>query len=192
MAKIFCRKRIRLPAWDYASAGFYFVTIVTQDGVHRFGRVVGVAPCGCPVKTECDHVPVMQLSLPGDLIYKWWHKIPKRFINISIDEFAIMPNHIHGIIEIHDHDGQTRTVEGQPQGVAPTAIKLGDIVGWFKSMTTNEYIKNVRAGQFDSFKKRFWQRNYYEHIIRDDDDLNRIQNYIINNPANWKNDDLYL
>ena len=77
---------------------------------------------------------------------------------------------------------------------APTnanARTLGDIICAFKSLTTNEYIQGVKLQKLPSFEKSIWQRNYYEHIIRDDDDLDRIREYILNNPINWETDELY-
>jgi len=73
--------------------------------------------------------------------------------------------------------------------VAPT---LGDVIGAFKSITTNEYIRNVKNKNWVPFNKHFWQRNYYEHVIRDDHDLNRIREYIVNNPAKWEEDEYYV
>jgi len=129
-----------------------------------------------------------------------------------------MPNHFHGIIVIvgaalcgrpglGDHqglggrpglgghpetDGQLKTGQqretGQPHRVAPT---VADIIDWFKTMTTNEYIRNVRQNNWTPFPGKLWQRNYYEHIIRSETELNKIREYTINNPLKWETDENY-
>ena len=82
--------------------------------------------------------------------------------------------------------GQPHGVEkGQPHGVAPT---LGDVVGWYKTMTTNEYIRHVKQDNWKAFTGRLWQRNYFEHIIRNDYDLGRVREYVGTNPKNWATD----
>ena len=76
-------------------------------------------------------------------------------------------------------------------GTRPAPTSLGEIIGAFKSITTNEYIRNVKNNNWQSFDKCLWQRNYYEHVIRDEHDLNGIREYIINNPAQWEEDEYY-
>ncbi len=88
-----------------------------------------------------------------------------------------MPNHFHGIIIIENVDGD-----------API---LGTIIQWFKTMTTNEYIRGVKNLGWQSFDRRLWQRNYYEHIIRNQQDWERIHDYLEANPVNWEKDDEY-
>ena len=94
-----------------------------------------------------------------------------------------MPNHLHGII----------TIVGADPCVCPndehTGSPLHRIIQWYKTMTTNEYIKNVKQNSWPPFKKRIWQRNYYEHIIRNDEELKTIRHYIKNNPLNWECDE---
>jgi len=112
-----------------------------------------------------------------DMLKTFWGKLPIKFPIIQSDEFVVMPNHIHGIIFLN--------VGATPRGCP----NLGDIVDWYKTMTTNVYIKGVKNNQWPPFNDRFWQRNYYEHIIRDEDDLNRIRQYIIDNPIRWDEDE---
>ncbi|MFH1767453.1 MAG: transposase, partial [Patescibacteria group bacterium] len=136
----------------------------------------------------------IQLNEIGNVILKYWQNISKQFPNVTLDKFVIMPNHIHGIIQINDNDWQTHgsaKSDGQTHGSAPTTISIPKIMQWFKTKTTNEYIRYVHAGICQPYEKRFWQRNYYEHIIRDDDDLNRIREYIQNNPVKWHEDELF-
>lgn len=117
---------------------------------------------------------------------------------VAPDVFVIMPNHIHGIVALNTNwipivGAGPRACppqrNGQPQGVAPTTrLSLGDIVYRFKSLTTHKYVQGVLNHQWPSFNKRLWQRNYYEHIIRNEDDYHRISEYIVSNPENWLKD----
>jgi len=175
------RRSIRLKGYDYAQAGAYFVTIVCQ---HRLCLLEPTPVC--------------------DMIRTWWDKLPEKFPVVETDEFVIMPNHIHGIIVITEPEpGQTRGFAptpdanvgahprvrpepGQTRGSAPT---LGRIVQWFKTMTTNAYIRGVKQNGWELFPGKFWQRNYYERIIRNERELNAIREYIENNPARWETDD---
>ncbi|MBR5827382.1 MAG: transposase [Clostridia bacterium] len=101
-----------------------------------------------------------------EMIEKWILKIEDKFVNTKIDCYAIMKDHIHLIVFIND---QTET-------------SLPVIMEWFKTMTTNEYIKGVRAQKFEAFEKKFWQRSYNDHIIRNEKDLEEKRQYILNNP----------
>jgi REP element-mobilizing transposase RayT len=124
-----------------------------------------------------------------------WDKIPLFYPGIGIDEFVIMPNHIHGIILVGappcgrpDPNGQPRE-SGQPRGVAPT-LSLPDVVHRFKTMTTKRYADGVKKHGWPLFPGRLWQRNYWEHIVRDEIELNLIREYIRNNATQWGNDKL--
>lgn len=166
-----CRKSIRLKNYDYSSNGYYFVTICTQKREKLFGEIVGATLCGRP-------------NNPDKIITKWLLELENKFKGIKIDEYVVMPNHIHFIIKrTGGHTGSTGDHTGSP---------LRDIVGWFKTMTTNEYIVGVKCGKFIPFKGRLWQRNYYEHIIRNYDDYISIAEYIQNNPLKWEEDKLYV
>ncbi len=190
------RKSIRLESFDYSSAGAYFVTICTQlRGFEWFGAVTR------------DGV---QLNDAGLIVLEVWNDIPTFYPGIQIDAFVIMPDHVHGIITIepvgvgprarpaHNDDGIPNMVqsdasvihvEGQTQGSAPTvaggSLSLPDVVQRFKSLTTIHYIKGVRERGWTAFEKWFWQRNYWEHIIRDEHDLDVKRNYIFENPTRW-------
>jgi REP element-mobilizing transposase RayT len=147
----------------------------------------------------------MRVNDAGVMVQKWWHESAKKFKNLELDEFVIMPNHFYGIIlivgatlcgcpdicdrpEINAQPSTTghTTEAGQPHRVAPT---LGDFVDWFKTMTTNEYIRNVRQYNWPPFNGKFWQRNYYEHIIKNEKEMDRIRQYIIENPMKWAEDE---
>ena len=171
MQKLHCRKSIRLKNYDYSSNGYYFVTICVQNREKLFGEIVGASLSGRP-------------NNPDKIITKWLLELVNKFNDIKIDEYIIMPNHIHFIIKrTGDHTGSTGDHTGSP---------LRDIIGWFKTMTTNEYIAGVKSGKFIPFKGRLWQRNYYEHIIRNYDDYINISEYIQNNPLKWEYDKLFV
>jgi REP element-mobilizing transposase RayT len=100
----------------------------------------------------------------------WWHRLEEKFEQVGIDEFVIMPDHLHGIILIHEH------------GNTLPATSLGCVVQWFKTMTTNAYIRGVREEDRLPFSSRLWQRGYYDRVIRNEQDLDRIRRYINDNP----------
>jgi REP element-mobilizing transposase RayT len=113
----------------------------------------------------------MEINQVGNIVNFHWQKIPNRFKGIQLGAFVIMPNHIHGIITF------TESIPGQT---------IGKIVGAFKSLTANEFISLCKRNKLPV--KKLWQRNYYDHIIRDEEDYFRIVDYIQNNPKNWEND----
>ena len=191
------RRSIRLRGYDYSSAGAYFVTICTQGREYLFGDIVDGA---------------MYLNGAGQMVAEWWSKLPDKFPGVMLDEYVIMPNHFHGIIVItgtvgappcgcpgspapcgcpslHTTSKSGRPhgagSNGRPHGAAPT---VGDIMDWFKTMTTNAYIAGVKQSGWPPFPGRLWQRNYYERIIRDDGELSGIREYIRLNPVKWADD----
>jgi len=199
MKKRYNRRSIRLNGYDYAQSGLYFVTICCQHRIHYFGHI---------------QYQQMHLNDAGKMVSHEWKQLANRFPNIQLHEYVIMPNHFHAIIEIvgatlvvvrHDesvarHDesvvqnnGQVAQDNGQPQGL-PLPMKnktLGDMVGAFQSITTVEYIRGVKNDDWRRFDKKLWQRNYWDHIIRNELSYNRIATYIKNNPAKWKEDMFY-
>lgn len=178
VTKLPYRKSIRLKNYDYSSNGYYFVTICTQNREKLFGEIVGATLCGRP-------------NNPDKLIVKWLLELENKFKDIKIDEYIVMPNHIHFIIKrTGDHTGLTGDRIGSTGDHAGSPLR--DIIGWFKTMTTNEYIAGVKDGRFMPFKGRLWQRNYYEHIIRNYDDYINIADYIQNNHLKWEEDKLYI
>ena len=184
------RQSIRLKAYDYSQTGLCFITICTQNRLCLFGKIEN---------------GIMLLNDAGGMIEKQWQALMKRFSNMQSEEYVVMPNHIHGIIKLtvgaplvgaqivdvpYKADIQTcsQPQKGQPQGIAPT---VGDIVGAFKSITTNQYIRGVQQNKWSRFDKKLWQRNYYEHIIRDDKSYLKISDYIQTNPSKWLEDRYY-
>lgn len=155
----------RLPGWDYAGAGWYYVTICTYGQACFLGEVVG---------------GLVILSVAGQIVAEEWSKTPQIRANVALDVWVIMPNHLHGIIVINEVETSRRDVStgGLQSG------SLGAIVGQFKAVCT----KRIWAAGYRDFR---WQARFYDHIIRDDGDLNRIREYIQNNPAQWEMDKLY-
>ena len=179
----------RLYGYDYSSPGLYFVTICTKNRVHYFGNIIpvetpnlgvsvphhseDVVPGGTPnlgVSNPLCSIPTfkIQLSEIGQIADTYWNEIPEHFPNVKLDAFQIMPDHIHGIIQIMNTD----------KSCLPKNIGL--IINQFKRICT---IKSQNAGLEFALQPRF-----YDHIIRDEGELQRIRNYIENNPQNWMKD----
>jgi putative transposase len=174
------RRSLRLKGYDYSMAGAYFVTICTQDRACLFGDVTAGG---------------MRLNDAGQTVATLWEAIATRFSGVEIDQFVVMPNHLHGILVLPD--AREATTKEATTRVAPTVgaplvgapARLGDVVGAFKSLATVSYITGVKTHGWPGFRGRLWQRNYYEHIIRDEPALNRVRRYIDENPARWEFDD---
>jgi REP element-mobilizing transposase RayT len=168
------RRSIRLKGYDYAQAGAYFVTILVRDREHLLGEVVDGA---------------VQLSKSGEIVDECWKEIPEHFSDVECDAYAIMPNHIHGVLVVRGVGARHASplqrhplrVSNRPTGPKPSSV--GAIVGSFKSAATNRINRFRRTVGFV-----VWQRNYYEHVIRDEESLNKIREYIIHNPLRWEFD----
>jgi len=172
--KLHNRKSIRLQGYDYTQAGLYFVTICTQNREHLFGKI---------------NDGQLILNEPGKMIEIEWSKLTDRFKNIRLHEYMVMPNHFHAILEIV---GATLVVDPDDK-IAPTIQNgktLGEMVGSFKSITTVAYIHGIKTNNWKCFDGKLWQRNYWEHIIRNEMAHQRIAQYIIDNPIKWEKDKL--
>ncbi len=185
------RRSIRLKEYDYAQVGAYFVTIVTYQRECLLGEIVNEEMC---------------LSKFGLVAKGQWEKLPRRFPNVELSTFVIMPNHVHGIIQIvgesrrvtatnqNNHDGEssrrdptTETTRRAPpieQFGKPVKGSIPTIVRSYKSAVT--YRINLIRGVSDV---PVWQHNYYEHVVRDDKDWDRIHRYIEFNPFMWARDE---
>jgi REP element-mobilizing transposase RayT len=136
----------------------------------------------------------VHLNEAGLLVEALWTDLPARFQGIELDVFVVMPNHIHGIIVLPDGSSVRAPLVGAregpanraPTGAAPT---LGSVIGAFKSQFTVRYIQGVKKDKWPQFDRRVWQRNYYEHVIRDEADLSRIRASIDQNPLQWHLDE---
>ncbi len=178
-AQKYDRHSIRLKDYDYTQTGGYAVTICVQNKECRFGHIEDSE---------------MYMNAAGLMVEKWWLRMAENYENIVLDEYRVMPNHFHGIIFIMDVGADQSVRPPYKQEEKTANLQEGKHVGlplqiqWFKTMTTNEYIRGVNESRWPTFIKRFWQRNYYEHVIRDERDLNRIREYIVNNPLKWELD----
>jgi REP element-mobilizing transposase RayT len=196
--KIHHRQSIRYKGYDYSSPGVYFTTICSQNKSCLFGSVVAT-PCNCSssevsknIRTEtglcriCGNAE-MRLNNAGIMVKDVWNKIPLFYKGFSIDNFVIMPNHIHGILIIEESQSAGG---GQAQGPAPT-LTVSDVIMRFKTLTTKMYIDGVKKHQWKPFEGRLWQRGFFEHIIRNEKELLKIRDYISFNPMKWESDNLY-
>jgi REP element-mobilizing transposase RayT len=162
------RKLLRLKNYDYSSVGYYFVTICVQNKRCLFGKI------------QSEH---MILNTYGNIVKKSWDKLPQMFADIALDEFIVMPNHVHGIIQIVGAAFMTpnNVLQFETQGAINRAPTLGEIVRAFKASSC----RFIHLSGLNNFK---WQRNYYERVIRNDIELNEIRRYIADNPINWNID----
>ena len=143
------RRSIRLRDYDYTQPGAYFITICAHDRACVFGDVVGGE---------------MRLNDAGWMVTNWFNELENHFNVIMCDEFVCMPNHVHFVLQIV---GADRCEHGRTHRSAPTDVRgMPAAVQWFKTMTTNMYIRGVKYDNWPPFNKKLWQRNYYEHIIR--------------------------
>jgi REP element-mobilizing transposase RayT len=185
----------RLKGWDYSSDGYYFVTICTGNRQHYFGEITGGK---------------MGLSEIGEIIKCEWQKTGIIRKNVKLDEFVVMPNHLHGILvieamgvetprrgvstnETHPPTNETHPPTNETHPPVNDTRKpifcgnnwkpntLGSIINQFKSVST----KRIRSIGYKHFE---WQSRYYDHVIRNQQSLDRIRKYIINNPVNWQDD----
>lgn len=139
----------------------------------------------------------MKLNDAGKMIEKWYFELSNKFTDIKCVDHVIMPNHIHFIIHNVGIVGADPCVcpnkKGEHTGRGePVCSPLQNVIQWFKTMTTNEYIRHVKHDGWKPFNGKLWQRNYYEHIIRNEIELNRIREYILNNPLKWESDEEYV
>ncbi len=167
------RRSIRLKDYDYSKAGAYFVTICTRDKGFLFGDIVDGN---------------MILNESGDVVNDTWTWLSNRYPYVDIDTWIVMPNHTHAVIVIEDCRGASgRAPSSGGSRAAPTNPKkvksLGSLIGVFKTVSA-KLINEIMDGK----KESVWQRNYYEHVIRDEDRLLKIREYIINNPLQWRLD----
>lgn len=172
---IHLRRSIRLKGYDYSRAGAYFVTICVQNRACLFGDIVDGE---------------MVLNPSGQIVADEWIKTAEIRNEIELDEWVVMPNHFHGIVWIRHGGGTTGDCRGTARRAPtveqfgkPVAGSLPTIVRAFKSAVTKRINQTRKTPGMT-----LWQRNYWEHIVRNDHELNRIRQYIINNPANWQYD----
>jgi REP element-mobilizing transposase RayT len=166
----------RLKGWDYRNPGYYFVTICTKNRDYHFGHIVNGE---------------MHLSAIGEIAAQCWQEIPNHHTNVELDEFMIMPNHVHSIVVICNPVVAVETLhatslppppaESKMSEISPKAGSLGAIIRSYKSAVT-------RLCGLQGFTEFAWQTRYHDHIIRNENSLHQIRQYIRNNPAKWELD----
>ena len=185
------RKSPRLEGYDYSQEGAYFATVCTQHRLCLFGQVADGQ---------------IQLNRAGQMIAVWWSRLPVKFADIDVDLHIVMTNHFHGIVVI-SRGGVGKAQRGLPAQTNPNQItenaghhmgwplpktSLFDAMGWFKTMTTNAYIRGVREQRWRPVPGKFRQRSYHDRIIRDDRELDRLRKYTLYNAARWQADTFFV
>ncbi|MFQ4146178.1 transposase [Chlorogloeopsis sp. ULAP02] len=155
------RRSIRLKGYDYSQPGAYFITICTHQKECIFGEIIDEQ---------------MQLNHFGKIVQFHWCSLEKYYSHIQLDEFVVMPNHFHGIIIINENIGIDEAINNKKTGIP-------EIIRGFKTFSARQINKSRHQPGMP-----LWQRNYYERIIRDEEELNQIKKYIINNPQTWTQD----
>lgn len=151
------KNSLRLQGYDYSQSGAYFVTILAYKRHHLFGNIIN---------------DTMSYSQIGKTALYCWQEIPKHFPSVELDAFVIMPNHIHGILILHD---------------TAHKVTLGHIVGTFKGAVTRTVKRN-----YPDTNQPLWHRSFHDHIIRSDKSYVYISNYVQTNPARWAEDSLNI
>ena len=165
------RRSIRLKTYDYSEPGGYFVTLCTQGWKCLFGTVVEEQ---------------MRVNEYGDIVHTCWGAIPRRYHHVMLDTFVVMPNHMHGILIITDPSiaadtvgaGSSRPYDANDKPSHPHT--LGQMIAYFKYQSTKQI--NARRGTPGT---KVWQRNYWERVMRNNKELDRIRQYIEENPVRW-------
>jgi len=199
----------RLKSWDYSSNGYYYITICTKNREHIFGKIAvetGFKPVSTknPVSTM-----IMILNEYGKIVEKCWYDLSEHYSNLKLDEFVIMPNHIHGIMIIDNNDVPASVVVSasvetglKPVSTTTSSTSIPAIPAQMPNKKQHGLFEFVRAlktfssRQINEFRNSpgtpVWQSRFYDRIVRDENELNRIREYIQNNPIDWKNDDLNM
>jgi putative transposase len=162
------RKQNRLKDWNYSSDGWYFITICTQNREEHFGEIID----GEMVLSEC-----------GKIAKQCWEEIRDHFYGCELDEFIVMPNHIHGIVVIEQKDCVASVGNRYICSLPKNTMKLSKIIGTYKAAVTRKINKSQEEFLFQ------WQKSFYDHIIRDEKALRKIREYIYYNVDKWEQDE---
>ncbi len=175
----------RLQNWNYGTDGAYFITICTKNRIHYFGK--------------CEDSK-MKLSTEGAIVQGFWHEIPKHFPFVTLGEFIVMPNHIHGVLildkERHKVESIQDSIDTTPKllidkTIGQTRLRnqgndtVSSIIGSYKSVCTKHINKTFPALEFG------WQARFWDNIIRNGQSFENVTQYIINNPLTWENDKFF-
>ena len=167
--KLFDRKSLRIKGYDYSTPGAYFITFCTYNRKNTLSRIVGAI----------HESPELKLTLYGEIVDKIIKNIPSH-LNVTVERYIIMPNHVHLIAEIKTQ----KAVQGRTQVPAKTRSVISKTVGYIKMNASKEIRRQY--GDID-----VWQRGYYDHIIRNAEDYEMIANYMLENPVRWELDKMY-
>lgn len=162
------RKRIRLKDYDYTKPGYYFITINTNQNIQNVSKVINGK---------------IELNESGKIIDMVWNDLPKHYLNCKLDEYIIMPNHIHGIIKLITGREGVITIPDKKIKTSKTNHGLPEIIRGFKTFSSKKINKDIKP-----ITKFRWQKSYYDRIIRNERELDNVRRYISNNPVNWEND----
>ena len=147
------RKSLGLKDYDYSQANYYFITLCVNQSQNLLGN---------------ENNGIVELNAAGKMVDEFLKGLHNKFKSYELDQYIIMPNHIHFIlINSGDHDSNP---------------PLPRVIQWFKAMTSNKYLEGIKNQNWKMFERRLWQRNYYEHIIRNETELHNIRKYIVENP----------
>jgi REP element-mobilizing transposase RayT len=116
------------------------------------------------------------------MVQQWWLELENKFSRVRADAYIVMPNHIHGILEMRSLSREGRRGDS---GIEANRVPLSRVVQWFKTMTTNAYLRGVKENGWPTCPGKLWQRNYFEHVIERGNALNAIRRYIQENPLRW-------
>ncbi len=194
----YCHRRsIRLRGYDYRQSGVYFVTICSYQKTNLFGAIVdgdmALSPLGEIARDEWRHIARARSNVErtvADEIDRQRH-IARARSNVELDHYVIMPNHLHGLFIITDSlerdFGLSAKTPHSKQSRRLPAGSLGAIISQYKAAVSRRAWSGLMGRS-----QRIWQRNYYDHIVRDEQSLSAIRKYIVENPARWHDDSLYV
>jgi len=161
------RTSIRLQQYDYGQLGAYFVTVCA----HRRRSIFGQVDEGQVILTEL-----------GRLVSRLWRNIPRHHLDVQLDEFAVMPDHLHGLLVIEfDRRGTIYRAPTKEGFSRPVPGSIPTVLRTFKGAVTREWRRSIGNPSY-----RVWQRGYYEHIIRSEQELDSVRRYIRTNPIRWR------
>lgn len=175
----------RLQTWDYSNNGAYFITICTQNREHFFGNIQN---------------GIMQLSEIGKLAEQYWVEIPNHFSFIELGNFVVMPNHVHGILIINKINDLPLYESADTRQCLVSTIDSNTTIGSSRFQNQGKNTISSIVGSYKSIVTKMsrqihsdfgWQSRFHDHIIRNSKSFNNIQNYIFDNPLNWKSDKFY-
>jgi REP element-mobilizing transposase RayT len=181
----YLRKTVRLPGYDYATPGSYFVTVCAHNRCCIFGTIEN---------------GIVNLSPIGEIIESCWRDLPNHYLQVSLDASVVMPNHFHGILCLNHTRSIAELIPNENVQVVDrrdtaSCVSTGiRTLGGLQAGSLSEIIRSFKSGVTKGIhdrwlqRGRLWQPGYYEHVIRTSDSLQQIRNYILSNPQQWSAD----